>query len=77
MESKKNCEKDKINKTNNSSSSKQLKVWYSISDLLTTDKLNELKRQINCDYPNVLLKFKQKKLSELYLCLNAILMAII
>ena len=77
MESKKNCEKDKIKKTNNSSSSKQLKVWYSISDLLTTDKLNELKRQINCDYPNVLLKFKQKKLSELYLCLNAILMAII
>ena len=77
MESKKNCEKDKIKKTNNSSSSKQLKVWYSISDLLTTDKLNELKGQINCDYPNVLLKFKQKKLSELYLCLNAILMAII
>ena len=44
----------KTKKINNSSGSKQqLKVWYSNADVLTTDKLNELKGQIDCDYSNI------------------------
>ena len=49
----KNSESDKTKKINESSSSKQLKVWYSNSDVFTTDKLNELKGQIDCDYPDL------------------------
>ena len=29
------------------------KAWYSNADVLTTDKLNELKGQIDCDYPDM------------------------
>ena len=35
----KNRESDKTKKINESSNSKQLKVWYSNADVLTTDKL--------------------------------------
>ena len=35
----KNSESDKTKKINESSNSKQLKVWYSNADVLTTDKL--------------------------------------
>ena len=49
----KNSESDKIKKINESSSTKQLKVWYSNADVFTTDKLNELKGQIYCDYPDI------------------------
>ena len=48
---KKNSESDKTKKVNSSSGSKQLKVWYSNADVLTTD--NELKGQIDCDYPEI------------------------
>ena len=30
-----------------------MKVWYSNADVLTTDKLNELKVQIDSDYPDI------------------------
>ena len=49
----KNNESDKTKKTNKSSSSKQLKVGYSNAHVLTTDKLNELKGQTDCDYPDI------------------------
>ena len=49
----KNRESDKTKKINESSNSKQLKVWYSNGDVLTTDKLNELKVQIDCGYPDI------------------------
>ena len=56
----KNSESDKTKKINESSSSKQLKVWCSNADILTTDKLNELKRQIDCDYPDIVYIAKVK-----------------
>ena len=67
----------KTKKINNSSGSKQqLKVWYSNADVLTTDKLNELKGQIDCDYSNIVCIAEViKTLSELYLWLNTISMA--
>ena len=43
----KNSESDKTKKINGSSNSKQLKVQYSNVDVLTTDKLNELKVYTN------------------------------
>ena len=49
----KNSESDKTKKISESSSSKQLKIWYSNADVFTTDKLNELKGQLDCDYPDV------------------------
>ena len=50
---KKNIESEKTKKTNNSTSStQQLKVRDSNASVLTTDKLNELKGHIGCDYPN-------------------------
>ena len=45
--SQKNSESDKTKKINELSNSKQLKVQYSNVDVLTTDKLNELKVYIN------------------------------
>ena len=38
---------------NESSSSKQLKVWYSNAHVLTADKLHELKEPIDYDYPDL------------------------
>ena len=38
---------------NESSGSKQLKLWYSNAHVLTADKLNELKGPIDCDYPDL------------------------
>ena len=49
----KNSESDKTKKINESSNSKQLKVCYSNADVLATDKLNELKVQIDFDYPDI------------------------
>ena len=76
----KNCKSERVKKTNHSSGSKeQLKVWYSNAKVLTTDKLNELKGQIDCDYFEIVCisEFKQKNLSELYLQLNTISASII
>ena len=50
-ETKKNIESEKTKKTNNSTSStQQLKVRDSNANVLTTDKINELKGHIDCDY---------------------------
>ena len=38
---------------NESSGSKQLKLWYSNAHVLTADKLNDLKEPIDCDYPKL------------------------
>ena len=76
----KNSKSERAKKTNHSSGSKeQLKVWYSNANVLTTDKLNELKGQIDCDYLDIVCisEFKQKNLSELYLQLNTISASII
>ena len=51
MRQKKNIESEKTKKTNNSTSTtQQLKVRDSNANALTTDKLNELKGHIDCDY---------------------------
>ena len=50
---KKYIESEKTKKINNSTSStQQLKVRDSNVNILTTDKLNELKGHIDCDYPD-------------------------
>ena len=54
------------------------KAWYSNADVLTTDKLNEVKGQIDCDYPDIvcIAEVKPKKtLSEIYLLLKSMSMA--
>ena len=76
----KNSENEKTKETSNSSGSKkQLKVWYSNADVLTTDKLSELKRQIDCHYPDIvcIAEVQPKNFIRNLFLLNTISMAII